>query len=162
MPLQKMPLAQGLRALFEGRPTSAAEAGARAAQSYLGFAATAISSAGTLPVTAPALLPVLVAGFSGGFAATSPSAAAARIAQAVSVFWQGLVWVGPGFTGATAAPGNFSLASALGAILSDLGERSASDQASRMADAFETGARQVIVSDLSTTSPPVPVVGPVS
>jgi hypothetical protein len=73
-----------------------------------------------------------------------------------------MVWVGTTAVGSTASPGNASLSSALAAIFGDASETSDAEKAGQIADAFDAGAKLVMVSDILTTVPPSTVVGPIS
>jgi hypothetical protein len=87
--------------------------------------------------------------------------AGALVAQGVVTFWQAIVWVGPTASGATAFPGNAALAPALVAIFADLSRKSPQDKANELADAFDAGARTVIVTDVPFVQPAPPIVGPI-
>lgn len=162
MPLIKANLAQSLESIFQAKPGSSAQAASQWAQAYLRFAATAMSSVSSLPVTAAANLGMLLGAFTGGFEARSASAAASLMATGVSGFWSAMVWVGPTAVGTTLSPGNFALASALGAVFSDTSEKSDGDKARAFADAFEAGAKLVMVNDIPLIQPAPPIIGPIS
>jgi|SRR5882672_9005637 hypothetical protein len=161
MPLTKSSLAQQLEQLFNNKPATAADAAAGWANAYLSYASTAISSAASLPVNASASLGVLLGGFQGGLSALAAPAAGALVGQAVLGFWQAIIWVGPTAAGTTAFPGNASLPAALAAVFADLGKSSASEKANRLADAFDTGAKMVVVADIPFVQPAPPIVGPI-
>ena len=67
MPLIKATLSQELEAIFRRRPSSAAEAAADWARAYVAYAASALSTAASLPVTAPASLSIVLGAFTGAF-----------------------------------------------------------------------------------------------
>ncbi len=162
MPLIKASLARDLETIFERKPGSAPEAALDWAKAYVSYASSALSGAASLPVTAPANLSLLVGAFTGAFQAQSPAGAAALLAQGVMGFWSAMVWVGPTAAGTTASPGNAALAGALTAAFSDTSDKSAGDKASQIADAFDTGAKLVIVNDILFVQPAPPVVAPIS
>ena len=159
MALIKSSLRQKLESVLDAQPKSADAAGSDWANAYLDYASLAMSSMSSLPVTASASLGLLVSAFTAGFQAQGSSAAGAQIAQGVSSFWSAQAWVGPGLVGTTASPGNEALASSLSAIFADTSGSNA-DKASALADAFDSGAKSVMVSDVSPV--PVTVVGPIS
>ncbi len=162
MPLMKSGLSQQLESILKRRPASAPEAGADWAQAYVSYAASALSGAGSLPVTAMASLSLVTSAFTGAFQAQSPAGAAALMAQGVMGFWSAMVWVGPTAAGTTVAPGNFALSAALGAVFSDTSKKSEGDKASEIADAFDAGAKLVMVSDIPFIQPAPPIVAPIS
>ena len=161
MPLISTPLAKALEAIFENKPKSASEAALRWATAYFSYAASAMSKAGSLPITAPANLGILLGAFNGAFADESSSGAGRKIADGVKSFWSAMVWIGPSFVGSTTSPGNSSLASALGDAFGDTSDKTNGDKSRTFADAFDTGAKLVIVNDINTITG-VPVVGPIS
>jgi hypothetical protein len=161
MPLMKSSLASELEKVFNEKPAVSPEAALRWAQAYVNYAAKALTSVSSLPITAPANMGILVGAFTVAFNSLAVQAAAAVMAQGVMAFWQAMVWVGPTAAGTSISPGNASLAGALGAIFSDLSEKSAGDKASELADAFDAGAKLVIVSDVLFVQPAPPVVGPI-
>jgi hypothetical protein len=161
MPLLKSSLSQELESIFKRKPGSAAEAAAGWAQAYVAYAASAQSGVGSLPVTATANLSLLTGAFTGAFQAPSAAGAAALLAQGVMGFWSTMVWVGPAAAGTTVSPGNFALMGALGACFSDTSKKSESDKAGQIADAFDAGAKLVMVSDVPFVPGP-PIVGPIS
>jgi hypothetical protein len=162
MPLMKASLSRDLEAIFERKPSSPPEAAANWAKAYVAYAGSALSAAASLPVTAPASLPLLIGAFTGAFQAQSPAGAAALMAQGVIGFWSAMAWVGPTAAGVTASPGNAVLAGALGAIFTDTSKKSEGDKANQIADAFDSGAKLVIVSDVPFAQPAPPIVGPIS
>lgn len=162
MPLLANPLAQALEAVFQQKPSSVLDAASGWACAYQSYAASALSSAGGLPVTAPLNFGILLGAFAGAFMAQTSSGAAALMAQGVMSFWSAMVWVGPLAAGTTISPGNSSLSSALGSLFDDTSESTAGDKARRFADAFDAGAKLVIVSDVLFIQPSSPVVGPIS
>jgi len=162
MPLLKAILAQQLQSSLERGPASAPEAAADWANAYVGYASAALSSLGSLPVTAAANLPTLLGAFTAGLQAMTSQGAGALVAQGVMAFWSTMVWTGPAAAGVTVSPGNPALASALGAIFADTSGGSTADKARDIADAFNAGAKLVIVSDVPFVQPAPPVVGPIS
>ena len=162
MPLAKTPLAQQLESIFQRKPSSASAAASDWANAYVGYASAALSMAGSVPVTANANLGVLQSAFNSAFQAKVPLAAAAVMAQGVIGFWSTMVWAGPIAAGTTASPGNFALASALGVIFGNVMGQSNADKARLFADAFDVGAKLVVVSDIPLIQPAPPIVGPIS
>lgn len=162
MPLLADPLAKALEAVFDRKPGSVPDAAAGWANAYQSYAASAMSSLGSLPVTAPASFGVLLSAFTGGLQAQTSSGAAGLIAQGVMSFWSAMVWVGPTAVGTTASPGNASLAAALGAVFADTSEKTAGEKARKIADAFDGGAKLVMVNDVLLIQPAPPVVAPIS
>lgn len=162
MPLIKSTLARDLASLFAHKPASAADAAAAWAKAYVAYAAAALSSTGSLPLSAPAMQSVLNSAFASAFSTRSAQGAAAVIAQGVVSFWGALLWVGPIASGTTASPGNAGLSGALAGVFGDTAPLSAADKASQLADAFDAGARLVIVRDVPFAPPALPVVGPIS
>ena len=77
-------------------------------------------------------------------------------------FWSAMAWVGPTAAGVTASPGNASLAGTLAALFADTSAKSERDRAAAIADAFDAGAKLVIVNDVPFAQPAPPIVGPVS
>lgn len=161
MPLVKSTLANALADVFESKPSSSAEAGLAWARAYHGYASAAQSTAGSLPVNAAAGLGILIGAFAGALTEMDAQASAAAMAAGVMAFWQTMVWVGPAATGSTAAPGNFALIPALASIFDDAGGAGARDKADRVADAFDAGAKMVIVVDIPLVQPAPPIVGPI-
>jgi hypothetical protein len=102
----------------------------------------------------------LTSAFTAAFAQEDPNGTASAIATGVQAFWQSISWVGAAAVGVTTVPGNFTLTSALAAVFSDLGQSSASDKADKVADAFDGGAKTVMVLD-TLTSTGVPTLGPI-
>lgn len=160
MPLVKSTLSSTLEAVLESKPDPTASAASDWAQAYLSYAASAMSSVSSLATNAAGNQGILLGAFSSAFESQDTSGAASTVASGVMSFWQAIVWSGASAVGSTASPGNFSLSSALSGIFADTGEASAGDKASRLADAFDAGARQVMVMDI-LTSTGVPVVGPI-
>jgi hypothetical protein len=161
MPLAKSGLAQQLQQLFENKPATAADAAAGWANAYLSYAGSALSVAGSLPVNASGNFGLLLGGFQGGLSALAAPAAGALIGQAVLGFWQAIAWVGPTAAGTTVVPGNAALPAALAAIFADIGKSSPAEKANRLADAFDAGAKTVVVSDVPFVQPAPPIVGPI-
>lgn len=162
MPLMKATLARQLEASLKRRPQSAAEAASDWATAYVAYASLALSAAASLPTTASANQGILLGGFTSAFQAQSPSSAAASITQAVITFWTAMVWTGPAAAGTTVSPGNAALSSALSALFSDTGSKTEADKARELADAFDAGAKLVIVNDIPLVQPAPPIVGPIS
>lgn len=161
MALNKSTLADALARVLEASPATAADAAAQWANAYAGYAAAATSSASSLPVNAAANVAILLGGFQSGLAALMPVSAGALVAQGVTTFWQAIAWVGPTASGTTAFPGNASLAAMLAAIFTDLGRKSPQDKANELADAFDAGARTVLVVDVPFVQPAPPIIGPI-
>lgn len=162
MPLIKASLSRDLEAIFKGKPSSAAEAAADWAKAYVAYAGSALSGAASLPVTAPANLSILIGAFTGAFQAQSSAGAAALMAQGVMGFWAAMVWAGAAAAGTTASPGNAALSGALGNVFSDTSNKSEGDKANEIADAFDSGAKLVMVSDIPFVQPAPPIVAPIS
>jgi hypothetical protein len=162
MPLMKASLSRDLADIFKRKPSSPPEAAVDWAKAYVAYGGSALSSAASLPVTAPANLPILIGAFTGAFQAQSPAGAAALMAQGVMGFWSAMAWVGPAAAGVTASPGNAALAAALSAVFADTSKKSEGDKANQIADAFDSGAKLVIVSDIPFAQPAPPIVAPIS
>jgi hypothetical protein len=161
MPLLKANLVQQLEATLKSRP-STAQSASEWASAYVAYAAMAMSASSSLPITATASQSTLVSAFTAAFQAQSSGGAAALIAQGVTTFWATMIWVGPTAVGTTLFPGNSSLSSALGAIFADTSGKSEADKARDIAEAFDAGAKTVMVNDILTSIPPGPVVGAIS
>jgi hypothetical protein len=161
MPLLKNTLSQQLETLFEGKPSSPAQAASDWASAYVSYASSAMSSVGSLPVTATASQSMLVSAFTAAFSTQTSSGAAAAMAQGVIAFWTAMVWVGPTSVGATVFPGNLALSAQLAQIFGGTSEQSHKDKAGVLADAFDAGAKLVMVNDV-LPPPATPVVGPIS
>lgn len=162
MPLLSAPLAQTLEGIFRKKPGSVPDAAMDWANAYLNYASSAMSSAGSLPVTAAAGLPVLMGAFLGALQSQTPAAAAASMAQGVTAFWAALVWAGPTAAGTTLFPGNAALAGALSALFADTQGKSDGEKARQFADAFDAGAKMVMVNDIPIIQPAPPIIGPIS
>jgi len=160
MPLIKFTLSSELQSVLENKPDPTSSAASDWAQAYVSYAASAMTSVSSLASNASANKSILQGAFSSAFASQDTSTAASTIAQGVMSFWQAIIWSGATAVGSTTSPGNFSLSAALSGIFSDTAEISASDKASQLADAFDAGAKQVMVTDV-LTSTGVPVVGPI-
>lgn len=160
MPLIKSTLSSALEAVLERKPDATASAASDWAQAYVSYAASAMTSVSSLATNAAGNQGILVGALSSAFQSQDTSSAASTIAQGVMSFWQAIIWSGATAVGATTSPGNFSLTAALSGIFSDTAEASAGEKASRLADAFDAGARQVMVTDV-LTSTGLPVVGPI-
>ena len=161
MPLQKSNLAQQLQSLFEQKPSSA-EAASDWASAYVSYAAGALSAASSLPITAPANQSLLVGAFTAAFSSQTSAGAAAAMAQGVVGFWSSMLWTGPTAVGTTLFPGNVALSGALSDIFADTSGQSEADKAHALADAFDTGAKSIIVNDVPLVQPAPPIVGPIS
>jgi AcrR family transcriptional regulator len=161
MALNKSTLTDALARVLETSPATAADAAAQWANAYAAYAAAATSSAFSLPVNATANVAILLGGFQSGLAALMPVSAGALVAQGVMTFWQAIAWMGPTATGTTAFPGNAGLAAMLSGIFTDLGRKSPRDKANELADAFDAGARAVVVVDVPFVQPAPPIVGPI-
>jgi hypothetical protein len=161
MPLMTSSLAHALASLFESEPTSAVEAGQRWAQAYVSYASAAQSPTGGVPANATAGLSVLGSAFTSALGTQDAAGAAGAMSAGVMAFWQMMVWTGAAAVGVTAAPGNFALTSALTSIFGDTGEVAARDKVDQLADAFDAGAKMVIVVDTPLVQPAPPVVGPI-
>jgi hypothetical protein len=160
MPLNKSSLASALEQALNQKSALPAAA-ASWAQAYATYAASALTSAGSLPVTAPANMGTLVGAFMAAFNSLGAQAAASLIAQGVLAFWQSMIWVGPTAAGSTISPGNTALMGALAACFTDLSDKSEGDKAGELADAFDAGAKMVIVSDVPFVQPAPPIIGPI-
>jgi|ERR1051326_187234 hypothetical protein len=161
MPLNKSTLARPLQQLFEDKPASLADAASGWANAYVGYAGGAMSSAASLPVNASGNVGILLGAFQAGLSALTPATAGALVGQGILAFWQAIAWVGPTAAGATAFPGNAGLPAGLAAIFADLGRASAGEKANRLADAFDAGAKTVIVIDIPFVQPAPPITGPI-
>lgn len=159
MPLVKSSLSSALADLFTNYPSSRSEAGQKWAQAYVSYASAALSPTGGTGVNAMAGLSSLASAFSSALQQEDPNGTAGAMATGVQAFWQSISWVGTA-TGTTIVPGNFALSSALAAVFSDLGQSSASDKAGKVADAFDGGAKTVMVLDV-LPGPVSPVTGPI-
>ncbi len=160
MPLSASTLAQDLERVFNAKPASVANAAAEWANAYQTYATGALSVAASLPVGAPANFGILLGAFTAGLSALTSVTAAALIAQGAAAYWQAMTWLGPAAAGVTLFPGNVALAATLAAVFGDLSGKSAADKANDLANAFDAGARAVVVSD-QPFAPGPPVVGPI-
>ncbi len=161
MALVKISLKSQLQQIIESFPEKG-PAPSMWALAYTSYASTAMSAVSSLPVTAMANMSILQGAFSGGFSSESVSDCASAIANGVKSFWQAMVWVGPSAAGSTTSAGNSSLSSSLESIFGDVEEKSASDKAGELADAFHSGATEVMVNDILFVQPSSPVSGPIS
>ena len=159
--LMKASLADALERVLKNKPSSSAEAGVQWADAYLSYARGAQSSVASLPITAQAGMPILIGAFTTALTALAPPASALAMAAGVMAFWQSIVWVGPTAAGTTGVPGNFTLAAALMVIFADKSGASARDKASQIADAFDAGARMVMVVDIPLVQPAPPIIAPI-
>ena len=159
MPLVKSSLSSALADVFTNYPGSKSEAGQKWAQAYVSYASAALSPTGGTGVNAMAGLSSLASAFTSALQQEDPNGTAGAMATGVQTFWQSISWVGSA-TGSTIVPGNFALTSALAAVFSDLGQSSASDKADKVADAFDGGAKTVMVLDILPGTVP-PVTGPI-
>ena len=162
MPLMKSGLAQDLEDVFTRRPASVADAAAAWAKAYVSYASAAMSSASSAAVSASAGLAPLTAAFTAALGSQASQAAAAAMTQGVVTFWQSMVWIGATAAGMTMVPGNMALTNGLSAVFSDTSEASAGAKGSRVADAFDAGAKSVIVNDIPLIQPGPPIIGPIS
>ncbi len=161
MPLVGTGLRGQFEVIFSSRPASKAAAGQQWAQAYVSYAAAAMTSTGGAAMNAMAGLASLTSAFTAALQQDDANGAAGTMASGVMAFWQAIAWVGAG-SGVTTSPGNAALASALAAVFADTQEASASDKAGRVADAFDAGARLVIVMDTIPAAPsPIVVTGPI-
>jgi|RhiMetdeSRZDD1v2_1073273.scaffolds.fasta_scaffold181898_3 hypothetical protein len=160
MPLNQSALAKDLERILGTKHASTADAAAAWAKAYQTYAAGALSTAASLPVTVAVNATTLVGGFSAGLSALTSVTAAAIIAQSVTAFWQAMAWLGPTAAGTTSFPGNAALAGALASVFSDLSGKSAAAKASDLASAFDAGAKAVVVSDVPFI-PAAAIVGPI-
>ena len=161
MSLSASTLTQDLERVLTAKPSSPVDAALAWANAYQTYATGALSTAASLPITAPASFSILLGAFLAGLSALTPVTAGAVVAQGVTAYWQAIAWLGPVSAGATAFPGNPALAAALGALFADLSGKSAADKARELAEAFDAGAKAVIVSDVLFVQPSPPVVGPI-
>jgi hypothetical protein len=159
MPLVKASLASALADIFANYPASKSEAGQKWAQAYVSYASAAMSPTGGTGVNAMAGLSSLASAFEGALQQEDPNGTGSAMATGVQTFWQSISWVGSA-TGSTTVPGNFALSSALAGVFSDLGESSATEKGDKVADAFDAGAKAVIVLDINNASG-VPTPGPI-
>lgn len=162
MPLIKSTLVQELEDIFNKGASSSPDAASLWSKAYVSYASSALSKAGSLPTNAQANLGILIGAFTGAFNSMTSASAAVLMAQGIITYWQGIVWVGPVASGATAIPGNLSLTAGLSAIFLDLSKKTNSEKARELADAFDIGAKMVVVSDIPFVPPPTPIVGPIS
>ena len=160
MPLVKSSLSSALANVFANHPSSKSDAGQQWAQAYVSYAAAAMSPTGGTGVNAMAGLSSLASAFTSALQQEDPNGTASTMSTGVQTFWQSISWVGAAAVGVTTVPGNFGLTSALASVFSDLGESSASDKANQVADAFDSGAKTVMVQD-TLTSTGVPTLGPI-
>ncbi len=160
MALNKSSLTDALANIFDSKPSSSVEAGLQWAQAYYSYASGAMTSVASLPVNAPAGLPILIGAFSTALTIKQPQASAAAMAGGVMLFWQVIAWAGPTASGATAVPGNFALIPALAGIFADAGGGGNRDKAGKLADAFDAGAKLVIAAEFHLVTG-VPLVGPI-
>jgi hypothetical protein len=160
VPLVKSSLASALAQIFADYPSSKSAAGQQWAQAYVSYAAAALSPTGGIGVNAMAGLSSLAGAFAGALQQEDPNGTASAMATGVQSFWQSISWVGAAAVGVTTVPGNFALTSALAAVFGDLGDSPARDKADRVADAFDGGAKTVMVLD-TLTSTGVPTLGPI-
>lgn len=161
MSLDKSTLAQSLEDVLNRKP-GLADATLGWAKAYAAYAQSAMSSVSSLPTNAMGNMALLQNAFLAGFNARQPAATAGTIAAGITGFWSAILWVGPTAAGSTLVPGNFALAGALADVFGDLARKSASAKAAQLADAFDAGARQVMVLDVLFAQPAPPVSGPIS
>jgi len=161
MPLIKPSLSSDLERALEEEP-SLEEAALKWAQAYSAYAQKAMSSASSLPTNASGNVGMLQSAFSGALRAQTASGAAAAMGSGVMSFWSAIVWVGAAASGSTLVPGNFSLVGALTQVFSDTEQKSAAEKAGALADAFDAGAKQVVVMDIPFVQPAPPIIGRIS
>ena len=163
MPLVKSSLAQELENIFDkGKPSSSPEAATHWSKAYVSYASGALSKAGSFPTNAQASLGIVIGVFTAAFNAMAAATAAALMAQGIMTYWQTIVWVGPAASGVTVVPGNLNLTASLMAIFLDLSKKTPAEKAMGLADAFDMGAKMVVVSDVTFVQPAPPIVGPIS
>ena len=162
MPLEKSALAQELENIVTQKPSSSAEAALQWANAYVTYASGALSKAGSLPTNAQANLGILNGAFTAALNSMTAATAASLMAQGIMTYWQAIVWVGPVASGVTVVPGNVTLIASLVAIFLDLSKKTPAEKAREFADAFDIGAKMVIVSDVPFVQPAPPIVGPIS
>ena len=162
MALVSANLKSGLEALFNQKADSSSEAADTWANAYVSYASGAMTSVGSLATNATGNFSILSGAFNSALATESVSGSAAIMAQGVMAFWQAIIWSSPaGFVGATTVPGNMSLTAALTGVFEDLEEKSEADKAGELADAFDAGAKVVMVADVHAVTG-VTIVGPIS
>jgi hypothetical protein len=161
MSLIKASLARALESVLQQKP-SLPDAVLGWARAYLSYAQTAMSSVSSLPANAAGNLGLLQGAFQSAFQARSAPGAAAAIAAGVMSFWSTIVWVGPSASGSTVVPGNVSLSATLAQLFANTNKQSEGDKANAFADAFDAGAKQVIVLDVLFAQPSPPVSGPIT
>jgi hypothetical protein len=161
-------LAQGLQDLFEGKPLAGgepdhpadvAEAGARWAEAYAGYAAAAVAGAtapgpGLIAAAQQSLATALAAAIRSGNTDNAPPLAAME--TGFDAFWAGMAFLGPGVTGAvTLVPVPPALADAIKNVF-DAGLASppptTADQASSLAGALHDWTTQVTVTNVVTAT----------
>lgn len=163
MPLTKSTLEKELEIILDsGKPSSSPEGASLWSKAYVSYAFGALSKAGSIPSNAQANYAILVGAFTAAFNSFSAPAAAGLITQGIMAFWQAIAWVGPTATGATTVPGNGGLSAVLSALFLDLSKKSSSEKAREFADAFDMGAKMVIVTDVPYVQPAPPIIGPIS
>lgn len=161
MPLSKSDLADALEKVFAASPASPADAAMQWAKAYAGYAGAAMTVAASLPITAPANFSLLLNGFQGGLAALTPVTAGNLIAQGITTFWQSMAWLGPLAAGTTSYAGNSALGPMLSLTFADLRNKTPEEKAGELADAFDLGARLVMVSDVPLIQPAPTIIGPI-
>lgn len=161
MSLNKSTLSSALEDVLT-KKQSLDEAALSWAKAYVSYAQNAMSSASSLPTNAMGNLSILQGAFLGAFQARSSSGAAAAVSAGVMSFWTAIIWVGATAAGATIVPGNFSLSGSLTAIFANSEQKSESEKAGALADAFDSGAKQVLVLDIPYAQPAPPISGPIS
>jgi hypothetical protein len=161
MSLNKSTLSRAIEDVLNNKP-AASEAAVSWAKAYVSYAQSAMSTASSLPTNAMGNLGILQGAFTGAFQAQTSTGAAAAISAGVTSFWTAIIWAGAAASGTTAMPGNVSLSGSLAQIFSDTGQKSASEKASALADAFASGAEQVVVLDIPNAQPAPPISGPIS
>ena len=160
MSLNKSSLSSALEDVLNNKP-AIEEAALSWAKAYVSYAQNAMSSASSLPTNAMGNLGILQGAFTGAFQSRTSTGAAAAISAGVTTFWAGIIWAGAAASGATIVPGNISLSGSLAQIFSDTEWKSASEKARALADAFDSGANQVVVLDIPFAQPAPPISGPI-
>jgi hypothetical protein len=162
MPLARDSLSQRLEQIFSSRPASVAQAAFDWASAYASYAAGAVSTAGSLPLTALANQGMLSSAWAGALGSQSSATAASLMVQGLNAYWLSMLWVGPAAVGITSAPGNLALLGELSSIFADTGDEGAAGRARRLSQAFDAGAKLVVVTDIPKAQPAPPIVGPIS
>lgn len=161
MPLNKSALAKSIEGVLTQK-ASLPESAMAWANAYASYAQAAMSSLSSLPTNATANAGILNGAFMGAFNSLTAPGAASIISSGVMAFWTATLWVGAAASGITIVPGNFTLAGSLTALFLDTSKKSESEKASQLADAFDVGAKQVMVMDTPYAPPNIPVSAPIA